>query len=424
MATPIKMPQLGITMTEGTINRWLKKVGEPVRTGEVLAEIETDKINGEVEAPADGILRAIVAKEGDAVPVTGLLGYVGAADEAIPSGQDGAPTSPAPAGSPAEAAPAAQPSGAEQRLKITPIARKLAADLGIDLRTLSGSGPGGRIVEQDVRRAAEAAKTAPMPAAARPEAAPVAPEPPAPEAPPAVPAAAPEQRPVRERIPLTGMRRTIADRMHRSLQQTAQLTIGTEVDATALVAARQQLVADAKTSGLEVGPTYTDLLVKIAARALREHPIVNATLSGNEILVLEDVHVGVAVALETGLIVPVLRHADRLGLPEISAQMRALVGAAREGKLSVDQVTGGTFTITNLGMFDVDFFTPILNPPESAILGVGRIVPKVMPVGDGSETRQMMTLSLTFDHRVFDGAPAARFLQRVKRLVENPLLAL
>lgn len=429
MATAIKMPQLGLTMTEGTINRWLKNVGDAVKAGDVVAEIETDKIAGEVQSPADGVLRIISAREGEVIPVTGLLGYVGAEGEQIDvSGGEKTDRSSAPTAiAPASTVPAATPA-AEERVKATPIARKLASDLGVDLASLTGSGPGGRIVEADVRKAAEQAQRIPA-AAAQPAAAPpaVAAVSPAATAGPVAPSSAPpiaEERRVRERIPLTGMRRTIADRMLRSLQQSAQLTLGTEVDATALTRARQELVADAKAAGAEAVPTYTDLLVKIVARALREYPVVNATISGNEIVLLDDINVGVAVALETGLVVPVIRQVDRLALAEISAQLRRLASAAREGKLTMHDVTDGTFTITNLGMFDIDFFTPIVNPPESAILGVGRIVEKVVPSGDGTANRPTMALSLTFDHRVFDGAPAARFLQRVKRLVENPLLAL
>lgn len=414
MATPIKMPQLGLTMTEGTVSKWNKQVGDRVTAGEIIAEIETDKINGEVNAPADGELRAIVAPIGTTIPVTGVIGYIGAPGEMVATDGD----APAPvASTPQEQAPSAPPTAAgpdDGRLKATPIARKLAADLGVDLKSLTGTGPGGRIVESDVRKAAEPQAKAPAPTAVAPTT-PIAPAP---------AGVAQERRPVRERIPLTGMRRTIAQRMYQSLQGSAQLTLGTEVDATAFVRARQDLVADAKGGAPAAGPTYTDMLVKLVARALRDHPYVNATISGDEILVLDEVHVGVAVALETGLIVPNIRNADRLNLPEISDKMRQLTAAARAGKLTVDDVTGATFTITNLGMFDVDFFTPILNPPESAILGVGRIVDKVVPTESGPAIHQLMTLSLTFDHRVFDGAPAARFLQRVKRLIENPLLAL
>lgn len=428
MATAIKMPQLGLTMTEGTISKWVKQEGEQVKEGEVIAEVETDKITGEVQAPTSGILRTVIAPVGATVEVTGLLGYVGDANEVVDtvSAPPAAPPAPVAARPASPAAPSGTDPG-DGRIKITPMARKLAVEAGLDLATLTGSGPGGRIVEADVRRAMETSPSPPVAAApVQPPAAAPAPSVPVPTPPSMSVAVAPavEQRAIRERIPLTGMRRTIADRMQRSLQQSAQLTLGTEADATALVRARKELVADAKASGADAGPSYTDLLVKISARALREHPAVNATISGDEILLLEDVHVGVAVALETGLIVPVIRHADRMSLGDIGQQSRRLVTAARENKLSMGDVAGASFTITNLGMFDIDFFTPIINPPESAILGIGRLVSRVVPDGDATAVRQMMTLSLTFDHRVFDGAPAARFLQRIKRLVENPLLAL
>ncbi len=290
------------------------------------------------------------------------------------------------------------------------MARKVAAELGVDLRTVSGTGAGGRIVRADVETAAAPAPAAgPVPATTAARA-------PAPVV--ALPAAE-----VASTEPLKGLRGIIAERMATSAQTTARVTLFTEVDATAFVEARTRLKA-AVTEEWGFAPGYNDLLGLMVARALREYAYMNARLSGDEIQRLDHVNVGMAVDTERGLLVLVIRDADRLGLRAFGQQFRDMVGRAREGKSLPDDLSGGTFTITNLGMFDVDLFTPIINLPEAAILGVGRIQAKPVVREGQVVVAQMMTLSLAFDHRLVDGAPAARFLQRIKQFVENPYLLL
>jgi pyruvate dehydrogenase E2 component (dihydrolipoamide acetyltransferase) len=261
------------------------------------------------------------------------------------------------------------------------MAHKLAKEHGINLAEVKGTGPRGRITEKDVLAFIEARK------------------------PPTL----------RRAIPFIGVRQMIAERMTESLRTMAQVTITTEVDVTELVRLREQLKAD-------FDLTYTDLVVKAAARALKEHPLLNATLVGDEVHLLEEVHIGVAVALEEGLIVPVVRDADKKTLQEIAQETRRLAEGAREGTLTVDEVTGSTFTVTNLGMYGVDVFTPIINPPEAGILGVGRIVERPAIHEGQIVKRLLMKLSLTFDHRIVDGAPAADFLQTLREMLEQPAL--
>jgi len=454
MATEVILPKLGQTMEEGTIVEWLKQEGDAVRRGDVLFTVESDKATLESESPARGFLRKILVPAGVSVPVLTpvaiitrdkdedisayLEGGGAAAPEAGPAPQAGAAES-APELAPAQA-PATPSAGrifstprarvrarehgvdlsrvrgsgpngriverdvvayVESQPKATPTARKVAADLGIDLATVTGSGVGGKITRQDVE-AAHAAATVPTPT-------------PQPAALPAAEVIATQ--------PLSGLRGIIADRMATSVHTTARVTLMTEVDATEFVEVRTRLKA-AVADEWGFAPGYNDLLGLIVARVLREYPYMNARLNGDVIEQLGHVNLGLAVDVERGLLVPVIRDADRLGLREFGARFRELVGRAREGKSLPDDLSGGTFTITNLGMFEIDAFTPVINLPEAAILGVGRIQPRPVVIEGQVVVRQMMTLSLAFDHRVVDGAPAARFLQRIKRLVENPYLLL
>lgn len=435
MITEIRLPQWGMGMREGTVLRWLKQEGDRVEEGDELVEIEAAKVTEVVAAPASGVLARVLVPEGQTIPVRTVLALIADRMEevqgAAPSDSDAAP-SPAQqptAPAPSQAAPATR--GAPT-VQVTPVARRLAADLGVDLSRVQGTGPRGRITDEDVRRAAKAQEEERR-QAARP---PVQVEPRARRlaqehgldlsritgsgpngriteadvrrALEATPAPSTGQT-----IALTGMRAAIARRMHESLQTMAQLTLTTEADVTDLVALRGELKAQSNV-------TYTDLIVKAVALALKEHPRLNATLDGDEIRLLPEIHVGVAVALDEGLIVPVVRNTDRKSLREISAEIARLAAGAREGSLKPDEVSGSTFTVTNLGMFDIDAFTPIINPPEVAILGVGRIRETLARRADGIAWRQVMTLSLTFDHRIIDGAPAAAFLQAVKARLEAP----
>jgi pyruvate dehydrogenase E2 component (dihydrolipoamide acetyltransferase) len=460
MATEVILPKLGQTMEEGTIVEWLKNEGEEVQRGDVLFTVESDKATLEAEAPARGYLRKILVPAGESVPVLTTVGIItrtldedisassqGPAETAVASESAGpAETAEvAPTEQPKDAAPAregrifasprarmrAQENEVELRLvegtgpngriverdiyafleeqpKATPMARKVAAELGVDLRTVSGTGAGGRIVRADVEMA-----VAPAPAAG-PVATPA-------RAPAPVVALPPAE--VASTEPLKGLRGIIAERMATSAQTTARVTLFTEVDATAFVEARTRLKA-AVTEEWGFAPGYNDLLGLMVARALHEYAYMNARLSGDEIQRLDHVNVGMAVDTERGLLVPVIRDADRLGLRAFGQQFRDMVGRARVGRSLPDDLSGGTFTITNLGMFDVDLFTPIINLPEAAILGVGRIQAKPVVREGQVVVAQMMTLSLAFDHRLVDGAPAARFLQRIKQLVENPYLLL
>ena len=465
MATEVILPKLGQTMEEGTIVEWLKEEGEEVQRGEVLFTVESDKATLEVESPARGYLRKILVPAGEAVSVLATVGIVTRTlDEDISGFGEGAgPVLPSVAGPAAEeptggateaaaqteaaregrifASPRARmrarenevelsliggtgPDGriverdvlafVEAQPKATPLARKVAAELGVDLRTVRGSGAGGRIVRADVEAVATQAPPSPAPAAV-PEALPAPARTPLEVKLPAAEVAATE--------PLKGLRGIIAERMATSAQTTARVTLFTEVDATAFVEVRTRLKA-AVSEEWGFAPGYNDLLGLIVARTLREYPYMNARLSGDEIQRLAHVNLGMAVDTERGLLVPVIRDADGLGLRAFGQRLREMVGRAREGKSLPDDLSGGTFTITNLGMFDVDAFTPIINLPEAAILGVGRIQLKPV-VRDGEVVvAQTMILSLAFDHRVADGAPAARFLQRIKQLVENPYLLL
>jgi pyruvate dehydrogenase E2 component (dihydrolipoamide acetyltransferase) len=305
--------------------------------------------------------------------------------------------------------------------KVTPVAQRLAEEAGIDLRTISGTGPGGRITKEDVEKAVSARAPVGMPAV---------PPTPTKVAPPSfqLPASSPQLPAVEvvERVPLKGVRAIIADRMGTSVHTTARVTLMMEVDATEFMAARERIKAKV---GEEWGfaPGYNDLLALIVAKSLRNFPYMNARLAADAIEYLAHVNLGMAVDTDRGLLVPVIRDADRKSLREFGAEFRELVDRARKGKSLPDDLSGGSFTITNLGMFDIEAFTPIINLPEAAILGVGRIIPKWVyrPESPNAPVlRQMMALSLVFDHRVVDGAPAARFLQYIKGLVEEPYLLL
>lgn len=409
MATSVAMPKLGLTMQEGTVVRWLKAPGDAVAEHEPLCEIETDKITNEVAAPVTGVLLKILVSEGETVPCQTPLCLIGAAGEtpaaaaASPAAAPAPAAGPAPVATPAPAAapaPVATPAPAGGRVRISPAARKMARNAGIDYTRLVGTGPLGRIVMADVARAL-AAQAPVNPAAGAPAAA----------APTAAPAGVSE--------PLTPMRRTIAQRMTASLREAAQLTLTTRVDAAALVAFRQLMVAQTEAAlGFKIG--YNELVVRAVALALAAHPEIAVAWSEGGILRRAGVHVGIAVDVPGGLLVPVLRDADRLGLAELHRQIAALAQRARDGKLISADMEGGVITVSNLGQYGIDAFTPILNPPESAILGVGAV--RAVPVvRDGAVVPgHELTLSLTIDHRLIDGAPGAHFLAAVRDLLEHP----
>jgi pyruvate dehydrogenase E2 component (dihydrolipoamide acetyltransferase) len=452
MATQITLPRLSPGMNEASVARWLKKAGDTVKNGEALFEVETEKVATEVPAPADGILTivvpegktvaigtvlAVIAEPGEKVDVPGAAPAAAVAPAAAPTTPAASPAAPAAAPATTPAAPAAAPSAvpaapaapppsvavigangpaAEGRIVASPAARRLARELGVDMVGLRGSGPGGRIIERDV----QAAHAAPRPAAV---AAPVAPAPSAPLAPaPAAPTPGAAIAAVAARtVALTGMRRVIADRMLQSQNTNATVTLTLEVDMSEATTLRQQLIGEwEKSQGVRV--TYGDLIVKAVTKALLEHPRLNATIRGDQIVEQSEVHMGVAVALDDGLVVPVIRNVERKSLLDISRETRDLAERARANRVGVAEISGGTFTITNLGTYGIDSFTPIINPPECAILGVGKITQKPVARDGQVVIRPMMWLSLTFDHRVVDGAPAAQFLKRVQDVLEKPYL--
>jgi pyruvate dehydrogenase E2 component (dihydrolipoamide acetyltransferase) len=355
VAQRIVMPSFGMYTAEGNLGHWLVPAGSAVQAGDLIVEVVTEKATYEVESPGSGILHP-VAVEGENLTVEGLIGWILAEGEALPGSE---PVS-------------------TERIKASPIARRLAAEKGVDLATLTGTGPGGRIVEADVLAAASAA---PRETAWK----------------------------VRERIPLAGARRTIGERLRRSVDTAVSLTLTREVRVDALVAVRKNHAV-----------SWDALFVKIFAESLRERPELNAVIENGEILVLDEVHVGFAVSLLGGVVVPVVRDADSRPLAEIAGEIRELADRARAGSLRPQDVLGGTATVTNLGAHGVDAFTPVLNPPQSAILGVGRIAQR--PVVEDGQIGVGWTcvLSLTFDHRVTDGAPAADLLAAVARRMKNP----
>ena len=433
MATEVKLPRLGQGMESGTIVKWLKGEGEPVKKREPLYELDTDKVTQEVEAEADGVLLKIVVPSGE-VEVGRTIAFIGNEGEDVPSDNGGQPAEtkseekdedaaepdeqPEEEGSPADemdderergrqaaaataeaatAAVADAPVKQEGRVKASPLARRLAREKGIDIAELQGSGPEGRIVAEDVERGVVAQPTA---------------------APAGTVAAATGEV---EEIELTSTRKTIARRLTEAWQAPVfQLTVS--VDMTRALELRERLVARLKEA--ETKPTVSDLLTKVCAAALVRHPAVNAHFTGDKILRFPYAHVGIAVAAPNGLVVPVIRDADRKTIQEIAADRAELVGRARDGKLQLSDLQDGTFTISNLGMFGIEQFIAVLNPPQAAILAVGSTEEKAV-VRDGQvEVRPLMSITITCDHRAVDGADGAEFLRTVKELLEEPALAL
>lgn len=385
------------------------KEGDRVEQGQVLVTIETQKIKFDVVAEASGFLHIVVAEE-TACPVGTVVGIIAASLEELVELRRARPLTssvqPAADATSAAKVEAAQPTVKVERkeIRISPVARKMAEEHMIDITLITGTGPEGRIVREDIERAIAAKRSVPVETS--PEKTPEA--------------EVIEGKRVKYVVPLKGMRGAIAERMHRSLAQSAQLTAMGEIDMGELIKLREALAGREQFLGTRV--TYTDIFVFVVARVLREKPIVNSSIIGKEIKVWDDINIGVAVALEEGLIVPVVRNADRKSLSEISMLTKTLGDKARTGKLSLDEVSRGTFTITNLGAAGAGwrFETAILNPPESAILGTGGITDRAA-VRDGQVVvRPIMTYSFTYDHRVMDGTVAVEFMARVIELLENP----
>jgi pyruvate dehydrogenase E2 component (dihydrolipoamide acetyltransferase) len=458
MATKMVMPLLGQTMEEGTIIQWFKKEGDQIKAGEPLLEVLTDKVNMEVEAPQDGVLRKILANPDDIIPVKEPIAIIGTADEPIDDllaaggetqpaevAEAGAPTVEQPAPTVAEpsapasaavssarafepstipvaqgrvfASPAARRVASEHGIdvsvlagrgtgpngrivekdvldylastKATPLAEKIAADTGVQVGAVAGTGIGGKVTAEDVRKAAAAA---PAPALA-----------------------------IGQTIPFAGIRKAVAQNVTASYQQAPHVTLNAEVDMTECVAFRNSIVKSIEERyGVRV--SYTDIIVKAAARAIEDKPLANATLQGDQIVIHDQINIGVATAIEGGLVVPVVKNVTSKSIPQISKEIKELVARARAGQAGGDDFRGGTFTVTNLGAYGIDSFSPIITPGQSMILGVCRIAEKPAVVNGEIKIRSMMNLSLSFDHRIVDGAPAAEYLARLREILESPYL--
>lgn len=435
MPTLVTMPKLGLTMTEGTVSKWYKAEGDSVEQGETLLEVSTDKITNEVEAPASGVVRKLLVDEGVSVAVSAPLAIIAAADEDISSllAECGAEVAEIKAEETGQTKIEEKPvvaGGNQGYIKASPAAKKYARDKGVDLAQVKGTGPGGRIVERDVIAYVDAnsKKVKASPVAAKMASdtgvklddikkdARIMKED-------VLMAAKKTAVPAEDkRVAPTGMRKVIAERMSESWHIAPMVTLNIEVDASQLKAFRAQLKGACEAKGVRL--SYNDILIKICAKALTEYPMINASFDGQEIILHSNANIGLAVALDGGLIVPNVKAAQTKSLIEIAAETDALVEKAKNNRLTKDEITGGTFTITNLGMFGITTFTPIINQPESAILGVNAMVDRPVVVNGEVVVRPIMNLSLTIDHRLIDGADGAKFLARVKELAENPLLLL
>ena len=376
MALEFIMPKLGLTMEEGTILEWLVQDGASITPGMPVLRIETDKVESDVEAIDTGLLHR-VGVDGESYPCGAVIGYLLAQGEAVPTQTSTTPAAQAaaPVAAPTAQAPVASaPAPSDGRILISPNIRRVAIEKGIDLSTIVGSGPDGRIMMEDLETSAP-----------------------------------------KEIRRMTGMRGTIAKRMHASLQEMAQLTLFMDADLDAVMADRASREGDASVPG------FTDYIIAAAARALRLHPIANSQVTAAGIELLTDINVGLAVSLDDGLMVPVVRNTDSLSLAALSVETKRLAGAARSGSLALADLEGGTFSVSALGMFGVDGFTPVINPPNVAILGVGRLRDDIVLNSSGAVSSvKRLTLSLTWDHRVLDGAPAAQFCQSIVQLLADP----
>jgi pyruvate dehydrogenase E2 component (dihydrolipoamide acetyltransferase) len=395
MAIPIFIPKLGLTMTEATIAEWKKKEGDKVEKGEILVVIETEKITFEVESPDSGILGKILSARGDVVPVGQVIGQILLEGEMVPgvlrvetvSQETGPP--------PIEKIEKVD----LKSMKISPLAKKMALEHGIEISTVKGTGPEGRIIKEDVLRTIEEKKRGLDSERVKAE------------------VVSTKDKVIR----LSGMRRTIAKRMTESFQSAPHFYLSLEVDAQELsqVLGKLEPRREAKAQG---SLTYTDLMIKIVAQALEQHPEMNATWTGDGIKLLSEIHIGVAMAVQDGLLVPVIRQANHRSIAEIAEMRIDFMDRAKNGKLGLDEITGSSFTITNMGMLGIQEFHGIINPPEAAILSIGSIIEKPVVIDEKIVIRPRMLISLSVDHRILDGASAARFFITVKDMIENPLL--
>lgn len=426
MATKVHMEALSPTMEEGRLVKWTKKEGDAVKSGDTLAEVETDKAVMELVARTDGQLLKVLVQEGTTVPVGNIVAWIGkpgekvngagsteqgaAAPKPAPAPAAAAPKpaarAPVPASRPAPTAPAPAPVAVQPdatRVKASPLARRIAKDAGVDLKLVQGSGPGGRVVKRDVEGGAPqatAAVAAPAPRSRLP-----------------APSGAPY-----EDVPLTQIRKTIAKRLAASIGPIPHFFLTSEVDMERAAEAREALNQQLGEGGGKI--SFNDIIIKAVALALVQHRACNAWFQDDHIRYWNEVHIGMAVAIEDGLITPVIRNADVKSLREIGAESRELANRARNRRLKPEEYTGATFSVSNLGMFDIDQFTAVINPPEAGIVAIGSIVPKAVPDGERVMVRRRMRLTMSCDHRVIDGATGAAFLKTLKQMLENPLAML
>ncbi len=424
MATKVHMEALSPTMEEGRLVKWTKHEGDPVKSGDTLAEVETDKAVMELVARADGQLLKVLAPEGTTVPVGNIVAWIGKPGEKV----DGAGSQTAGAGSqesgagaakaaPAAAAPKAAPAPVRSpttatpapvsvptdatRVKASPLAKRIAKEAGVDLKLVQGSGPGGRVIKRDVEGGVTQAQAAAAPAPSSRLPAPGVPY---------------------EDVPLTQIRKTIAKRLVASIGPIPHFFLTTEIDMERAAEARDALNKQLGEAGGKI--SFNDIIIKAVALALVQHRACNAWFQEDHIRYWNEVHIGMAVAIEDGLITPVVRNAELKSLRQIGVEARELAGRARNRRLKPEEYTGSTFSISNLGMFDIDQFTAVINPPEAGIIAVGSITPKAVPDGDRIVSRRRMRLTMSCDHRVIDGATGAAYLKTLKQMLENPLAML
>ena len=425
----IHMPRLSDTMEEGVISTWVKKVGDKVASGDVLVEIETDKAVMEFEAYEDGYLVKQNVSEGDTVPIGEVIGFIADSPDAVPedSGTPAAPATekneapkaeekaePTAPAAPAEAVPSADGDSSGERPRTSPLARRLAKEYGLDITKIQGSGPKGRIVRADIEAAAkDGSATQDAPAAAPAAQAPAAPAPAA--------QAASTQDDVKgsEELKTSNVRKVIARRLTESKQTVPHFYLRRAIDAEGLKSFRAQINEQLASTGAKI--SFNDLIVKACATALKLHPEVNTSWINDTLVQHHRVNVGVAVAVDAGLVVPVLHDTDKATLSEISTRTRELAGKARDNKLKPQEMSGGTFSVSNLGMFGMDSFSAVINPPEAAILAVGAMRPEAVVVDGEVAVRNRISLELSVDHRAVDGAVGAAFLKELAEILEEPM---
>jgi pyruvate dehydrogenase E2 component (dihydrolipoamide acetyltransferase) len=421
MATKVHMEALSPTMEEGRLVKWTKKEGDPVKSGDTLAEVETDKAVMELVARADGQLLKVMVPEGTTVPVGNVVAWIGKPGEKVDgagsqtagtgSQEPGAGAAkPAPSAAPAKApvpaptAPTPAPVAAQAdatRVKASPLARRIAKESGVDLKLVQGSGPGGRVIKRDVEAGGtQTQAAAPAPSSRLP-----------------APSGAPY-----EDVPLTQIRKTIAKRLAASIGPVPHFFLTTEIDMERAAEAREALNQQLGEAGGKI--SFNDIIIKAVALALVQHRACNAWFQDDHIRYWNEVHIGMAVAIEDGLITPVIRNANWKSLREIGAEARELAGRARTRRLKPEEYTGATFSVSNLGMFDIDHFTAVINPPEAGIVAIGSIVPQAVPEGERVVVRRRMRITMSCDHRVIDGATGAAYLKTLKQMLENPLAML